>query len=422
MKFIRTLPLKHLLVIAAVLLAIVTGTATQANAQTDTATAFLQVAPGTIAVNSTFDVQMHCQDASNNPVFSCFANLGFPNDLVSVVSIAYSNEYPNYQQGSIQTSSVRNLGAVATVTQPNNTRVATVTFRVIQAGLANFTLQQNNGDFSEVTVYGLDNDQRPTTAFNNLQVTLGTPQIVVSPSSAQTIVEDGSVQFTFTLATPPTAPVTQPLNTSSGECEITGPPVVLNAQNYNTGVTITVSGVDDTVVDGDQACNLFTLNPTSSDPNYDALGAGDVPNVLITVTDNDTAPAPAAIDITPTSRQTVAEGSSVQFTVTLASSPSAPVTLPLGTSSNQCTLSTPSVMLNATNFQTGVTFTVDATEETVVDGTQPCNLFTNNPSSGDPAYNALGAADVPNVFIDVTDNDTNGVASAPEVSEPEAVP
>ncbi|MEO1441541.1 MAG: hypothetical protein AAFV33_14175, partial [Chloroflexota bacterium] len=50
------------------------------------------------------------------------------------------------------------------------------------------------------------------------------------------------------------------------------------------------------------------------------------------------------------------------------------------------------------------------------------NLFTNNPSSGDPAYNALGAADVPNVFIDVTDNDTNGVASAPEVSEPEAVP
>ncbi|MEO1668443.1 MAG: hypothetical protein AAFU54_27670, partial [Chloroflexota bacterium] len=178
-------------------------------------------------------------------------------------------------------------------------------------------------------------DHDPAIGLFNLPATQApTAEIIINPTARQTVAEGSSVQFTVTLAGAPSAPVTLPLGTSSNQCTLSTPSVVLNDTNFQTGVTFTVDATEETVVDGTQPCNLFTNNPTSGDPAYNAITAADVPNVFIDVTDNDTAGIPAAINITPRSRQTVAEGSSVQFTVTLASSPSAPVTLPLGTSSN----------------------------------------------------------------------------------------
>ncbi|MEO1669116.1 MAG: hypothetical protein AAFU54_31100, partial [Chloroflexota bacterium] len=63
--------------------------------------------------------------------------------------------------------------------------------------------------------------------------------------------------------------------------------VILDATNYATGVSYTITAVDDTVNDGDLPCNLFNGNAVSADPLYDAFEGPDIPNILITIIDND---------------------------------------------------------------------------------------------------------------------------------------
>ena len=58
--------------------------------------------------------------------------------------------------------------------------------------------------------------------------------------------------------------------------------------------TVTVTGVNDAVVDGNIAYTIVTAAATSADPNYNGLNASDV---TVTNTDNDT----AGITVTPTS-------------------------------------------------------------------------------------------------------------------------
>ncbi|MEO1442956.1 MAG: choice-of-anchor Q domain-containing protein, partial [Chloroflexota bacterium] len=165
------------------------------------------------------------------------------------------------------------------------------------------------------------------------------PGVNVVPTNAVTLNEAGSQSrtYTITLATRPTAPVEIPVTTSSAECTITGSPVVLNANNYNTGDTVTVRARNDEIIDGNLPCNLWTLAPTSTDPVYGAFTANDTPNRLITIRDNDS----AGMEITPEDSVRLNESGpeSQTYTVTLTARPDAPVTMVITTSSNECTVS-----------------------------------------------------------------------------------
>ncbi|MFV1967999.1 MAG: Calx-beta domain-containing protein, partial [Pirellulaceae bacterium] len=57
---------------------------------------------------------------------------------------------------------------------------------------------------------------------------------------------------------------------------------------WETGATVTVTGTDDDFIDGHIAYTIVTGDPTSTDANYDALGAGDVDDVSVINTDDDT--------------------------------------------------------------------------------------------------------------------------------------
>ena len=69
--------------------------------------------------------------------------------------------------------------------------------------------------------------------------------------------------------------------------------LTFTAANWNMPQTVTVTGVDDSVVDGDVAYTIVTAAATSTDRNYNGLNAADV---SVTNTDNDT----AGITVTPT--------------------------------------------------------------------------------------------------------------------------
>ena len=89
---------------------------------------------------------------------------------------------------------------------------------------------------------------------------------------------------------------------------------------------MTVTGVDDALVDGDVAYTIVTAAATSTDTNYNGVNAADV---AVTNTDNDA----AGITVTPTAGLTTTEaGGTATFTVVLNTQPTADVTIALSSS------------------------------------------------------------------------------------------
>lgn len=132
----------------------------------------------------------------------------------------------------------------------------------------------------------------------------------VTPTIGTTTEAGGTATFTFTLTSQPTASVTIPINNYDAT-ENSGPAsVVIPPAQWNTGVDLTITGLDDAIADGDITTTINTGNVTSPDPNYDALSGADVAQLTVTNEDDDT----ATLTIEDVSQT---EGLSMQFTVTL---------------------------------------------------------------------------------------------------------
>src|SRR5205823_10320235 len=97
----------------------------------------------------------------------------------------------------------------------------------------------------------------------------------------------GTATFTVKLASQPTADVTIPISSSNLAEGTVGPAsVTFTTANWSVAQTVTVTGVDDAVDDGDVAYTLATGAATSTDPNYSGVDAADV---SATNRDDDTA-------------------------------------------------------------------------------------------------------------------------------------
>ena len=94
--------------------------------------------------------------------------------------------------------------------------------------------------------------------------------ITVTPTSGLTTTEaGGTATFTVVLNTQPTANVTIGLSSSDTTEGTVGPAsLTFTTANWNTPQTVTVTGVNDDVDDGDVAYTIVTAAATSSDSNY----------------------------------------------------------------------------------------------------------------------------------------------------------
>jgi hypothetical protein len=96
--------------------------------------------------------------------------------------------------------------------------------------------------------------------------------------------------------------------------------------NWNVAQTVTITGVDDAIVDGTIAYTIVTGAGVSTDPVYNGFA---VPDVSVSTTDNDS----AGVTVTPTSGLIVTEaGGAATFTMVLTAQPSADITIPLSSS------------------------------------------------------------------------------------------
>jgi hypothetical protein len=92
------------------------------------------------------------------------------------------------------------------------------------------------------------------------------------------VTEAGSTAtFTVLLDSLPTHSVTLGFNNPDfGEVEISSTALTFGTSNWNTSQTLTVTGADDVVVDGDVSFNLTTAPMSSSDEDFDGVAVAGV--------------------------------------------------------------------------------------------------------------------------------------------------
>ena len=118
----------------------------------------------------------------------------------------------------------------------------------------------------------------------------------MTPTSGLTTTEaGGTATFTIVLNSQPTADVTIGVDSSDAtEGTVSPASVIFTAANWNVAQTVTITGVNNPVDDGDITYLIVTAPATSTDRDYSRLNASDV---SVTNIDDDT----AGIVVTPTS-------------------------------------------------------------------------------------------------------------------------
>ncbi|MDZ8056324.1 MAG: malectin domain-containing carbohydrate-binding protein [Aulosira sp. ZfuVER01] len=116
-----------------------------------------------------------------------------------------------------------------------------------------------------------------------------TASVVVQQTAGSTAVTEGgnTDSYSLVLSSAPTSNVTIALD-AGNQLSFDKTTLTFTPTNWNTAQTVTVTAVNDTAVEGTQTVNI-THTVSSSDPKYNNLAVGNLP---VTITDNDTAPAP----------------------------------------------------------------------------------------------------------------------------------
>lgn len=117
----------------------------------------------------------------------------------------------------------------------------------------------------------------------------GTPGIAVDPKDGLVTTEAGGTDtFTVVLNSQPASDVTMGLSSSDlNEGMVNTSTLVFTPGNWDIPQTVSVTGVDDTSVDGNQAYTIITYPANSNDHDYSGLDAYDV---SVTNIDDDTQP------------------------------------------------------------------------------------------------------------------------------------
>jgi uncharacterized repeat protein (TIGR01451 family) len=166
-----------------------------------------------------------------------------------------------------------NAAQTATVTGVNDALDdGNIAYTIVTAPATSTDITYNGVNASDVTVTNTDDDA------------VG---IAVTPTTGLTTTEaGGTATFTVVLATQPTADVTIALSSSDAtEGTVLPASLTFTTANWNLAQTVTVTGVDDTLDDGDVAYSIVTAPATSADVIYNNVNAADV---AVTNADNNT--------------------------------------------------------------------------------------------------------------------------------------
>src|SRR5688572_2529940 len=183
------------------------------------------------------------------------------------------------------------------------------------------------------------------------------PRLVVTGGDGlRTTEAGGTAMFTVGFDVPPTSTMVVNLSSTKATEGTVSPSMVQLGFDDVDGVVITVTGVDDIEIDGNQAYKIHV--------DAGMMGARDVD-----VTNEDDDANTGIATVTPTTGTTTEAGGMATFNVVLTSMPNANVTIPvMSSNAGEGTLSTSSIVFSQSNWNTPQTVTVTGVDDDLDDG------------------------------------------------------
>ncbi len=229
----------------------------------------------------------------------------------------------------------RITGRVLSNGQPiENARVYTAYTNMTYTG-SDGSYQLVNLRTGSFTVAAQKNSTNLTAAFTNPVVlapsasdrnfgTTGTPAVIVDTVDGGISVAEGGAgdSYTIRLANRPMNTVNIAFTFDTNQLALTPPHLVLSPNDWLTGQTVSVTAVDDTLLESQPHTGVVTHAVASADPAYNGLPATAV---SVRITDNDANLPPTVTIDTPTNTAAIAEGAIVPCSVS-ASDPDGAVT------------------------------------------------------------------------------------------------
>jgi CSLREA domain-containing protein len=249
---------------------------------------------------------------------------------VPTVAVTIPVSSSDISEGTVSTDSL--------VFQPDNSALnpQTVTVTGMNDGLADgnvgYAIVLGTVPGSEPTYSGQDPDDVTVTNQDD-----DAPGFVVSPTTGLTTTEaGGTATFTVRLRSQPVAPVTVAItssDTTEGTVSADSLTFAADASAVSSPQTVTVTGVQDALADGNVAYTIVLGPVTTSDPDYGPL---DPANVAATNADDETGPA-LTINDPPAAAEGDGGTTTMTFTVTLSPPSGQTVTVQFATQNGTAT-------------------------------------------------------------------------------------
>lgn len=227
----------------------------------------------------------------------------------------------------------------------------------------------------------------------------------VSAISGNTTETGVSATFSVALSSQPTADVTIAINSlDTGEGIADKPSLTFTATDWNVAQVVTVTGVDDSVADGNQTFLIQLASAVSSDTQFAGQNPPDVSVINI---DDDS----AGFNISPANGNTSEAGGTATFTAQLNTQPTSTVTINISSSDlTEGTVEQSAITFDASNWNIAQTVTVTGVDDNVKDGNQNYSIVLANAISNDSNYSNQNPNDVSIINLDNDFTITGSVA------------
>lgn len=223
--------------------------------------------------------------------------------------------------------------------------------------------------------------------------------IEITPTTGLETSETGGTDtFTVVLTSEPLHNVSLGLQTSdSTEGSLSSTNLVFTASNWDSAKTVTVTGQNDDVDDGNKSYSIITAEASSADSLYQI----NPDDISVNNIDNDT----AGVSLSQVSGLSTTEGGGQDsFTVVLDSEPTSSVTINLSTNNgDEVSIGSSSIVFSSSNWDIPKTITLTGQNDDVDDDNQSYNIILSAMISADGNYSGT---DVPDVSGTNQDDDT----------------
>ena len=246
----------------------------------------IDLAEDGVTANDALDADSGANGLQNFPVLvsavSSAGNTTVTGSLDSAASQTYRVEFFSSPSGDVSGhgEAAVYLGAVSVTTDAGGHAAfnASLSGVSVTAGhIVTATATEDLGGGS----YGATSEFSP-----NVTTTAMPPGVTVGAISGSSSEAGGTASFTVALDTAPTADVTITLTVGdASEGSLSTSLLTFTSANWNVAQTVTVTGLDDSFVDGSQIWSVVTGNAVSADAAYNGLSVADV---SVTNTDDDT--------------------------------------------------------------------------------------------------------------------------------------